>query len=123
MASQHCVVGSSEPDHLERQGLPSEVGGRPKADGKIELSEGLDALPGDDLVERRSACPDRGQINTQEPEGLGVDDVEAAASVHEDLGEPVVADDGVDDERVFPRARHMVGVVGLVEGDELVGPV
>jgi hypothetical protein len=59
----------------------------------------------------------------QEPEGLGVDDVEAAASVHEDLGEPDVADDGVDDERVFPRARHMVGVIGSVEDDGLVGPV
>jgi hypothetical protein len=123
MASQYCVVGSSEPNHLEREGLPSEVGGCPKADGKIELSEGLDALPGDDPMERRSACPDRGQINMQEPEGLGVDDVEAAASVHEDLGEPDVADDGVDNERVFPRARHAVGVVGLVEGDGLIGPV
>jgi hypothetical protein len=88
------VVGSSEPDHLEREGLPSEVGGRSEADGEVELSKGLDALPGDDPVERHSACPDRGQINTQEPEGLGVDDVEAAASVHEDLGEPDVADDG-----------------------------
>jgi hypothetical protein len=84
------MVGSSEPDHFEREGLPSEVGGRPKANGKIELSEGLDALPGDDPVERRSARPDRGQINMQEPEGLGVDDVEAAASVHENLGEPDV---------------------------------
>jgi hypothetical protein len=49
--------------------------------------------------------------------------VSAAASVHEDLSEPDVADDGVDDERVFPQARHVVGVVGLVEGDGLVGPV
>jgi hypothetical protein len=65
------------------------------------LSEGLDALPGDDPMERRNTCPDRGQINVQEPEGLGVDDVEAAASVHEDLGEPDVTDDGVDNERVF----------------------
>jgi hypothetical protein len=120
---QYCVVGSSEPDHLEREGLPSEVGGCSEADGKVELSEGLDALPGDEPVERHIACPDRGQINTQEPKGLGVDDVEAAASVHEDLGEPDVADDGVDNERVFPRARHVVGVVGLVEGDGLVGPV
>jgi hypothetical protein len=30
---QYCVVGSSEPDHLEREGLPSEVGGHPEADG------------------------------------------------------------------------------------------
>jgi hypothetical protein len=75
------------------------------------LSEGLDALPGDDPVKRRSAWLDRGQIDPQEPEGLGVDDVEAAASVHEDLGEPDVADDGVDNERVFPWARHAVGMV------------
>jgi hypothetical protein len=49
----------------------------------------------------RRTSPDRGQIDLQEPEGLGVDDVEAAAPVHEDLGEPGVADDGVDDERVL----------------------
>jgi hypothetical protein len=55
---QHCVVGSSKSDHLEREGLPSEVGGCPKADGKVEPSEGLDALLEDDPVERRSACPD-----------------------------------------------------------------
>jgi hypothetical protein len=77
---QHCVVGSSEPDHLEREGFPSEVGGSPEADGQIELSEGLYAFLGDDPVKRRRAGPDRGQIDLQEPEGLGVDDVEAAAS-------------------------------------------
>jgi hypothetical protein len=120
---QYCVVGSSEPDHLERQSLPSEVGGRSEADRKVESSEGLDTLPGYDPVEGRSACSDGGQIDAQEPEGLGVDDVEAAAPVHQDLGEPDVADDGVDDERVSPRARHVVGVVSLVEGDGIVGPV
>jgi hypothetical protein len=100
-----------------------EVGGSPEADGQIELSEGLDAFPGDDPVKRRRAYPDRGWIDLQEPEGLGVDDVEAATPIHEDLGEPDVADDGVDNERIFPRAWHVVGVVALVEGDGLVGPV
>ena len=123
MVSQYCVVGSSEPDHLECEGLPSEVEGCPEADGNVESSEGLDALPGNDPVEGRSACSDGGQIDAQEPEGLGVDDVEAAAPIHQDLGEPDIADNGVDDERVFPRARHMVGVVGPVESDGLVGPV
>jgi hypothetical protein len=66
---------------------------------------------------------DRGQIDPQEPQGLGVDDVEAAASVHEDLGEPSVADDRVDNEWVPSWARYAVGVVALVEGDGLVGPV
>ena len=71
----------------------------------------------------RRTGPDRGQIDLQEPEGLRVDDVEAAASVHEDLGKRDVADDGIDNERVLPWARHAVGVVALVEGDGLVGPV
>jgi hypothetical protein len=123
MVSQHCVVGSSEPDHLEREGFLSEVGGSPEADGQIELPKGLDALPGYDPVKRRCAGPDHGQIDLQEPEGLGVDDVEAVAFVHEDLGKPDVANDGIDNERVLPRARHAVGVVALVEGDGLVGPV
>jgi hypothetical protein len=87
------------------------------------LSKGQDALPGDDPVKGRRTGPDRGQIDLQGPKGLGLDDVEAAASVHEDLGEPGVADDGVDDERVLSWARHAVGVVALVEGDGLVGPV
>jgi hypothetical protein len=120
---QHRVVGSSEPDHLEREGFSAEVGGSSEADGQIELSKGLDALPGDDPMKGRRSGPDHGQIDLQEPEGLGIDDVEAAASVHEDLGEPDIADDGVDNERVLSWARHAVGVVALVEGDGLVGPV
>jgi hypothetical protein len=120
---QHCVVGPSEPDHLECEGFLSEVGGSPEADGQIELPKGLDAFPGNDPVKGRRTDPDRGQIDLQEPEGLGIDDVEAAASVHEDLGKPDVADEGIDNERVLPRARHAVGVVALVKGDGLVGPV
>jgi hypothetical protein len=96
---QHRVVGPSEPDHLKREGFLSEVGGSSEADGQIKLPKGQDVLPGDDPVKGRRTSPDRGQIDLQEPEGLGVDDVEAAASVHEDLGEPGVANDGVDDER------------------------
>jgi hypothetical protein len=48
-----------------------------------------------------TSCP---LPDPQEPEGLGIDDVEAAASVHEDLGEPSVADDEIYNERVPPWA-------------------
>ena len=34
-------------------------------------------------------------------EGVDVEDVEAAASVHQHLGEALLTDDGVDDERVM----------------------
>ena len=43
--------------------------------------------------------------------GVGVHDVEAAASVHEHLGEAGVADNGVDNERVQSRVWDVVGVV------------
>jgi hypothetical protein len=66
------------------------------------LSEGLNTLLGNDPMKRRRTCPDRGQIDLQELEGLGIDNVEAAASVHEDLGELDVADDGVDNDGYFP---------------------
>jgi hypothetical protein len=116
---QHRVVGPSKPDHLKREGFLSEVGGSFESDGQIEFPKGQDALSGDDPVKGRRTGPDHGQIDPQEPEGLSVDDVEAAASVHEDLGEPGVADDKVDNERVPSWARHAVGVVALVEGDRL----
>jgi hypothetical protein len=65
---QHRVVGSSELDHLESEGFLSEVGGSPEADGQIELTKGLDALPRDDPMKGRRTGPDRGQIDLQEPE-------------------------------------------------------
>jgi hypothetical protein len=117
------VWDGHEPDHLEREGFPVEVGGSSETDRQIEFSKGQDALFGDDPVKGRCTGPDRGKMDPQEPEGLGVDDVEAAASVHEDLGEPGVADDGVDNERVPSWARYAVEVVALVEGDGLVGLV
>jgi hypothetical protein len=97
---QHRVVGPSEPDHLEREGFLAEVGGSSEVDGQIELSKGQAALSGDDPVKGRRTGPDCGQIDPQEPEGLDVDDVEAATSVHEDLAEPGIADDRIDNERV-----------------------
>jgi len=56
-------------------------------------------------------------VDAEEVEGLEVDDVEAAAAVHQYLGEPGVDDDGVDDERVDTRGDYSVGVVVSIEGD------
>jgi hypothetical protein len=49
-SSQHRVIGSSKPDHLEREGFPAEVGESSEADGQIKLPKGQDALTGDDPV-------------------------------------------------------------------------
>ena len=54
---------------------------------------------------------------------MRVQDVEAAAPVHEHLGELGVADDGIHDERVQSRIRDVVGVVVVAEGDRILRPV
>jgi hypothetical protein len=43
---QHRVVGSSEPDHLEREGFLSEVGGSFEADGQMSCPRGRMRFPG-----------------------------------------------------------------------------
>jgi len=50
-------------------------------------------------------------------EGVDVEDVEATASVHQHLGEVLLANDGVDDERVASRSCDVGRMVPLIEGD------
>ena len=45
-----------------------------------------------------------------------------AASVHQHLGEALLADDGIDDERVASRSRDVGGLVPLIEGDRRFRP-
>lgn len=61
-----------------------------------------------------------GSPNPHELQGISIDDIEDAASIHEYLGEVCVADDGVDDERVPLGVWDVIWVVILVEGDEAV---
>ena len=62
-------------------------------------------------------------VELKELQGVGVEDVEAAASVHQHLGESGVADDRVDNEWVLPEIRDMVRVVIPIKGDRLPRPV
>jgi hypothetical protein len=54
---------------------------------------------------------------------MRVEDVEAAASVHEDLREPGVPDDGVDHQRVLARVGDAVWVVFPAECDGILRPI
>ena len=63
------------------------------------------------------------QFDPHELQGGGVHDVEAAASVHKNLGEAGVADDGVDNKRVSSRVRDVVEVVLAAKGNGLLRPI
>jgi hypothetical protein len=54
---------------------------------------------------------------------MGVDDVEAAAPVHEYFSEACVGDDGIDDERVDSRIGDVVWMFITVESDGHVEPI
>jgi hypothetical protein len=52
-----------------------------------------------------------------------VEDVEAVASVHQDLREPRVPDDRVDHQRVLARVGDAVRVILAAEGDGILRPI
>ena len=62
-------------------------------------------------------------LDAEEVEGLEVDDVEAATSVHQHHRELGVDNDRVDDERVDTGSDNLVGVIIAVEGDGGARPV
>ena len=68
-------------------------------------------------METAGAWLEASSIDAEEIEGLEVDDVEAAATIHQHFRESGVDDDGVDDERVDAWGDHLVRVIFAVEGD------
>ena len=105
------MVGSPEPDYFEGKDFFAVVGGSAKADGKVDAPEGSCALPWHDAVEGCDVASEPRPVDLQELQGVGVEDVEAAASVHQHFGESGVANDRVDDQWVLPGIRNMVRVV------------
>jgi len=49
--------------------------------------------------------------------GVDIENIEATASVHQHLGEALLVDDGVDDERVVSWSDDVGGMVPLIKGD------
>ena len=109
-ASQDGVVGSLESDHLEGKGIHPVIGRIPKGDGQIDLPKWHDAM------ERRSGRSDTQSVDAHGVKRFSVHDVEATASIHQYLGEPLCADDRVDHERISPRLWDAIRIVGPIKG-------
>jgi hypothetical protein len=114
------MVRASEPHHFECKDFLSEIGRGSKADGQVDLLERMHPLAGGDPVEWRGPRQDLGLLDPHELQGVHIDDVEAAASIHEHLCEACVANDGVGYEWVTFGVRGIVWVVVLVESDGTV---
>jgi len=117
------MIGYPKPHHLKGEYFLAEVGCRAKADRQIDLAEGLDSPPRRNSMKRRLARAKLVQSNPHELQGVGVHDVEPAASVYEHLGEAGVSDDGVDNKWVPSRMRDIVEVVFAAKGNGVLRPV
>jgi hypothetical protein len=76
-----------------------------------------------DGAKRCSPGPNLGSPDPHELQGIRIDDIEAAASIHEHLREASVADDGINNERILSKIWIMICMVIPVEGDGAVKPI
>jgi hypothetical protein len=102
------MICSTESDHFKSESLFYEVGGSAKTDRQVDSADGLCSLSWHDSMEAPDAGLKARPCDPQEVEGLGIDDVKAAAAIHEHLGEACVGDNGIDNERVDPRIGDVV---------------
>jgi hypothetical protein len=79
------VVGTLEPHHFEGERFLAEIFCGAEPNRQIDLPEGLDLLAGRDAMERLRAGLQLVQPNPQQAQRMLVEDVEAAASVHQDF--------------------------------------
>ena len=103
--------------HLEREGLGAEVGFAAESDRQVDVADRVRLHAWRDAVEGKEERPQAGSRDPHGFQGVDVEDVEAAASVHQYLGQAHIADDGVDDERIAPRSRDACRMIFLIENN------
>jgi hypothetical protein len=111
------MVGPVKTNHLKSECLLPEVGGGSEADGQVDPLDGLCSFSRHDSMEAPDAGSEVGPLDPQKVKGLGIDDVEAAAPVHEYISEARVGNDGIDDEWVDSRIGDVVQMVIIVKSD------
>jgi hypothetical protein len=104
-----------ESNHLESESFLPEIGGSAETDKQVDPPNGLCSLPWHNSMEAPDAGLEVHHCDSQKVEGLGIDDVNTTAPIHEHLGEACVGDDGIDDKWVDPRIGDVVWVVITVE--------
>ena len=120
--SQDGMVGPWEVHHLKGEDLRAEVGLVTKCDGQVNLLERVCLRSRDHAMEGRAHWMELRPGDAHGVEGVDIEDVVTTASVHQHLGETLLMNDGVDNERVTSQSRDMGGMVPLIEGDQRFRP-
>ena len=110
------MVGPVEPDHLEGKGLCPIIGWIPEVMGRSICPSGTAYFLGMMPWKRHPSRLDARSVDAHGIERLNIHDVEAAASIHQHLGELLRADDQVDHERRSSQLWDAFRVVYLIKG-------
>ena len=117
MAAPRWRGRTLESPPLEGEDLQVEVGSVAKYDGQVDLPKWVCLHPRDHAMEGRAHWAELRSGDAHGVEDVDVENVEAAAFVHQHLGEALLADDGVDDERVATRSSDVGRMVSLIKSD------
>jgi hypothetical protein len=117
------VVCPMVSNHLKSESFLPEIGGSTETDRQVDPPNGLCSFSQHDSMEVPDAGSEVHPRDSQKVEGLGINDVETAASIHEHLSEACVGDDGINDEWVDSRIGDVVWVVITVKSDGHLGPI
>jgi hypothetical protein len=93
----------------------------PNVTSKSMFLEGTPSCPGR-YQQRGNGGAELGPRDAHGIKGLHIQDVEVVAPIHQHLGQVLVTNDGVDNERVAPRPGDAGRVVTPVEGDRCARP-
>ena len=116
------MVGPWKVHHFEGEDLQAEVGSVTEHDGRVDLPERVCLRPWDHTVEGRAHWAELRPGDAYGIEGVDIENIEAAASVHQHLGEALLADDGVDDERVVTWSGDVGRMISLIKSDRGIQP-
>ena len=79
---ENRMVVHREPDHVKSENLPSKVLASPKVDGQVDLPKGVGSVPRNHVMKWQGVGSQVRPTDPHEGQGLGVEDVEVAASIH-----------------------------------------
>jgi hypothetical protein len=76
------VICPTESDHFESESFLFEVGGSTKTDRQVDPANGFCPLSRYDSMEAPDTGLEARPLDSQEVEGLSIDDVKATATIH-----------------------------------------
>ena len=94
-----------------------EIGSVAKRDGQVDLPKRVRLRPWDHAMEGRAHWVELRPGDAHGIKGVDVENVDAAASIHQHLGEALLVDNGVDDERVAAQSGDMGWMVPLIKSE------